>query len=193
MKALATVFAATLAGLALNAPVSAADSVYFKSPVNFAGTGCPAGSIAVTGANTDTLSILFDQYDAGNNAMTGLNRSACSFAVPVHVPQGMQVSVMTADWQGFAQGRTQLSRKYFFAGAPNQPWLRNDYNAPNGKDFLERDGLMHSSSTWAPCGQDIQLRINSNIRSIGGGSYMAVDTVDLKNKVVFQLQWRGCR
>ena len=192
MKTFATAIAATVLGFGLSTAAHA-DSVYFKNPINFAGTGCPANSIAVTGANTSTLSILFDQYDAGNNSITGLNRSSCNFAVPVHVPQGMQVSVMTADWQGFAQGRAQLSRKYFFAGAPNQPWLRNNYNSGGGRDFLERDNLIHSTTTWAPCGRDVQLRINSNIRTLGGNSYMAVDTVDLQNRVVFRVQWRNCR
>ncbi|MCB1619147.1 MAG: DUF4360 domain-containing protein [Thiothrix sp.] len=192
MKTFATAIAAAVLGFGLNTAAHA-DSVYFKNPINFAGTGCPANSIAVSGANSATLSILFDQYDAGNNSITGLNRSACSFAVPVHVPQGMQVSIMTADWQGFAQGRTQLSRKYFFAGAPAQPWLRNNYNSGGGRDFLERDNLIHSTTTWAPCGRDVQLRINSNIRTLGGNSYMAVDTVDLQNRVVFRVQWRNCR
>lgn len=196
MKALNAVSAVTLlAVLVLSGNSNAAPTpVVFKSPIGFAGTGCPAGSISFAGENTDTLSVLFDAYDTGNQSASGQSRRAsCSFAVPIQVPQGYQVSTLTADWQGFAQGSTQLKRKYFFAGQPNQPWLTDSFNSGSGKDYLKRDTLLHSTTTWSACGSSVNLRINSNILANTPNSYMAVDTVDLKNKVEFQLQWRQCR
>lgn len=172
---------------------NANDPVYFKAPINFAGTGCPAGSIAVTGENTDTLSILFDKYDAGKESASGKRRSACSFAVPVHVPQGYQVSVLTADWQGYAEGKAELKRKYFFAGEPNVPTQVNRINSPAGEDFLFQDGRIHESLSVSACGEDKVLRINSSIIAKGSQSYAAVDTADLKNTVQFQVQWQRCK
>lgn len=169
------------------------DPVYFKAPINFAGTGCPAGSIAVTGENTDTLSILFDKYDAGKDSESGKRRAACSFAVPVHVPQGYQVSVLTADWQGYAEGKAELRRKYFFAGEPNVPTQVNRINSPSGDDFLFQDGRIHESLSVSACGEDKVLRINSSIKAQGNQSYAAIDTADLKNTVQFQLQWKRCQ
>ena len=101
MKFVASIAATALLGLSMVSNASASP-VYFKSPLGFAGTGCPAGSISVNGENTDTLSILFDAYDAGSDAASGQGRRAsCSFAVPIQVPPGYQVSTLTADWQGF--------------------------------------------------------------------------------------------
>ncbi|MEZ5537375.1 MAG: DUF4360 domain-containing protein [Thiolinea sp.] len=192
MKLTASLFSVALLGLSMAAPASASP-VFFKSPIGFAGTGCPAGSISVTGENTDTLSVLFDSYDAGSDAASGQGRRAsCSFAVPIQVPQGYQVSTLTADWQGFAQGSAQLKRKYFFAGQPDAPWLTDYFNSRSGTDYLKRDTLVHSTTTWSECGRSVNLRINSNILSGGSGSYIAVDTVDLKNKVQFRMQWRKC-
>lgn len=193
MKLLTAITTAAVLGLSMSSAAHAADNVYFKNPVGFAGTGCPAGSVSVNGANTDTMSILFDQYDAGAGSASGQpGRASCNFAVPVHVPQGFQVSNMTADWQGFAQGQTTLKRKYFFAGAPSTPWVTSNFNSPAGVDFLKQDTLSHGSFTWSDCGRDVMLRINSNARAIGGSSYMAVDTLDLQNRIVFQVQWRTC-
>ncbi|MGV6808889.1 MAG: DUF4360 domain-containing protein [bacterium] len=175
-----------------NSSANANDPVYFKAPINFAGTGCPAGSIAVTGENTDTLSILFDKFDAGKESASGKRRAACSFAVPVHVPQGYQVSVLTADWQGYAEGKAELKRKYFFAGEPNVPTQINRINSPAGDDFLFQDGRIHESLSISACGEDKVLRINSSIIAKGSQSYAAIDTADLKNTVQFQLQWQRC-
>jgi hypothetical protein len=193
MKILSTMVATTVLGLALGSgAASANDPVYFKYPLSFAGTGCPAGSASVTGEGSDTLSILFDSYDAGKDSTTGKKRVACSFAVPIHVPQGVQVSVLTADWQGFVEGKGELRRKYFFAGNPNRPWEVNTYNKPAGYNFTETDGRLHGSLSFSECGEDKIIRINSSIRTKGANSYMAVDTLDLKNKVIFHLQWKTC-
>lgn len=191
MKILSAIATTALFSLSMVSTASAS-AVFFKSPINFAGTGCPAGSIAVTGANTDTLSILFDSYDAGTESVSGVRRASCNFAVPVQVPQGYQVSVMTADWEGYAEGKVQLRRKYFFAGQPRAPWITSNINSRHGTDFSKRDNMVHRTLTWGKCGRSVNLRINSNLRARGRNSYAAVDTLDLQNKVKFHLQWRRC-
>ncbi len=168
--------------------------VYFKSPIQFRGTGCPGGSYTVSGQNTDTMTIMFDQYDAAKpprNAASGMFRTACSFVVPVSVPSGYQVSNLTSDWRGYAEGSTKLHREYFFAGQRGP----SANSKPKG-DYTLRDNLMHA--TWSPCGRGtVPMRINSSIRAISNPSYISVDTVDLKNKpkvvLTFRLKWRQCR
>ena len=191
MKILSAIATTALFSMAMTSTASAS-AVFFKSPINFAGTGCPAGSVAVTDANTATMSLLFDSYDAGADSVSGVKRSSCNFAVPVHVPQGYQVSVMTADWQGYAEGKVQLKRKYFFAGQPRAPWITSNINSRHGTDFLKSDKMLHRTLTWGACGRSVNLRINSNLRARGRGSYAAVDTLDLQNKVKFHLKWRRC-
>ncbi len=188
-KIFAFVPAVALSFFAGQAIATVAPSVYFKAPLNFAGTGCPAGAISVTGAETDTLKVYFDRYDAAkpkSDAASGMSRSSCNFAVPVHVPPGFQVSIMTIDWMGFAEGQTELRRKYFFAGSPFGP---SKVDHPVG-DFIIRD---NGSETWSKCGTDVVLRLNSSIKAKSNPSYIAVDTVDLeKNGVVIGLKCRRC-
>ncbi|MCI5179719.1 MAG: DUF4360 domain-containing protein [Candidatus Electrothrix sp. AW3_4] len=156
--------------------------VYFKEPIQFRGTGCPQG---VSGANTDTMTVQFNQYDAAKpprNAASGMIRTSCSFVVPVSVPSGYQISNLTVDWQGYAEGRTKLHREYFFAGQRGP----SKTSSPRG-DYIERDNLMHE--TWSPCGRGtVPMRINSSIRAISNPSYIAVTKM-----VKFRLKWRKCR
>ncbi len=191
MKMVKAIFLIALLAL-FASQAAAADPVYFRAPLNFAGTGCPAGTIAVSGENTDTLTVMFDQYDAAkpkSNAASKMWRTSCNFAVPVHVPQGFQASIMTIDWMGYAEGQTELRRKYFFAGSPFGP---SKVDHPVG-DYVLRDAQGHVSVVWSKCGTDVQLRLNSSIKAKSNPSYIAVDTVDLKNKIIFQVQWQKCR
>jgi hypothetical protein len=170
--------------------------VYFKAPVDISGTGCPVDSFTVTGEESATLTIMFSKYDAADppeNAASTLLRSSCNFAVPVHVPAGWQVSTLTADWMGFSQGETEFKRQYFFADQAGRPEDVTAFNDPDGIDYVERDTLTPPSYTACrPQAQDIILRINSDVQAKGSDSYIGVDTVDLNNAVVIELNWRKC-
>lgn len=94
---------------------------------------------------------------------------------------------MTSDWRGYAEGTTELFREYFIVGQRGPKKTSN----PTG-NYVERDNLMHAS--WSPCGAgNVIMRINSAVRAARPNSYIAVDTVDLQNKVVFQMKWQKCR
>ncbi|MCW5212394.1 DUF4360 domain-containing protein [Desulfobulbus sp. TB] len=190
--ALAAMVSSTLISTPLFAHHSS-PPVYFKAPVQFNGTGCPSGSATVSYKNTNTMTIIFSQYDAAKpkrDAASGMMRTACSFVVPVSVPSGYQVSNLTAEWRGYAEGRTKLHREYFFAGQRGP----SKTSSPQG-DYVERDDLMHT--TWSPCGRGVvPVRVNSSVRAISNPSYIVMDQMDVKQQrggVVFRLKWRKCR
>ena len=192
MKLLTTIVATAVLGLGMVSSVQARPAVYFKNPVGWAGTGCKAGSATVIGANSDTLSILFDSYEAGKASESGKKRVACSFAVPIKVPRGFQVSHLTADWESYVEGKGQLSRKYFLAGRPYTGWKRNTFRNSGGGNFTRRDNIYHASFATGCNGGTYNLRINSQVKAQGRNSYIAVDSLDLKNKVLFRLHFRRC-
>lgn len=189
MKTLSTLIAGTLLALTVSQASVATPSnntVFFKAPA-IAGSGCPAGSsdFAIT-PDGATLSILFDSYIAepGNKS--------CNIAVPVHIPNGFQVSTMTADFRGFVEGRAELRRSYFFAGDQTRPKKTRLYSK-DGDDYTVHDDLVTMSESWSRCGEDVNMRINSRIRTRNKHSSISVDSLDLTNGVVFQLQYRQCR
>ncbi|MCI5208250.1 MAG: DUF4360 domain-containing protein [Candidatus Electrothrix sp. ATG2] len=174
----------------------AEEQPYFKAPMDVAGTGCPQYSVTVTGDGTDTLTIMFDQYDAADppsSAASGLKRSSCNFAVPVHVPAGFQVSHLTADWRGYSEGETELTRQYFLADQPTSQITKiTTFYEYNGIDFFEQDSL--DPSHYTTCqrqARDVMLRINSEVDTKGSDSYIAVDTID--KALVFDLNWQECK
>lgn len=194
MRILSTIISGAVLSFAMISSATAAPAVVFKNPVGWAGTGCPARSVSVTGANTATLSILFDAYEAGRDSETGKKRVACSFAVPIRVPRGFQISHLTADWEVYAEGRGQFSRKYFLGGRPTTNWKRQNLNGgSNGRNYTKRDNLYHSSFATGCNGGQYNLRINSEVKAANRNrDYVAVDSADLNNKVLFLLRFRKC-
>jgi hypothetical protein len=184
--------AAALAAVAVSVVSGqAAAQVYFKGPVDFAGTGCGAGSYTLTGVGTDTLSIMFSAYDAADppeHSRSQLTRAACNVAIPVHVPEGCQISVITADWRGYSQGTTELVREYFFAGEQN---MKKAYRpALPYEDYTTTDRLQYKTVRAAE--DDVIFRINSSVHTLAAESYIIVDTVDLKNTLVLHLNQESC-
>ena len=164
--------------------------VYFNGPVEFAGTGCGAGSYTVSGNDgTKILSVLFSAYDAGNDAASGLQRSACSFTVPIHVPAGYQISTMSADWRGYGEGSVEFSREYFFAGKVGN----RKTTTPSG-DFTEQDQDMQIGSCAEPRAKDILLRVNSAVLAADDGNYnyIVIDTVDQTLALTLELHVEKC-
>ena len=168
---------------------------YFKAPMDVTGTGCPQG-FTVTGEGGDTLTIMFDQYDAAvpkDDAASGLTRSSCNFAVPIHVPAGSRVCQLSADWRGFSEGETELTRQYFFADqSTNQLDKSTIFTETEGIDYTERD-LMSPGDyiTPQPQARDVIFRINSAVEAKSSDSYIAVDTLD--KALVFELNWQECK
>ena len=84
------IFAAVLFA-ALFASQANAAKVFFKSPAEFAGTGCKPGQFSFSGQGTDTLTVLFSAYDAAqptHKAPSRMGRTSCNFVVPVQVHEG---------------------------------------------------------------------------------------------------------
>lgn len=188
MKTLSTLIAAATLALAAGTASAAPsnNSVYFQAPA-IAGSGCPAGTtdFAIT-PDGQTLTVLFDSFSADPGNVT------CNLAIPVHVPNGFQVSLMTADYRGFVQGKAELRRSYFFAGSTG-PSLVTPLTSPGGKEYTQRDNLVSMTETFARCGQDVNLRINSRIRTRTNSSSISVDSLDLNNGMIFHLKYKKCR
>jgi hypothetical protein len=183
--------------LTVTAHNAGAASPYFKAPFEWAGAGCPSGTISVVGENSPTLTVMFDKYDAGNGmpSQSGQSRVGCSFAVPIHVPKGFQLSKVTADWMGYTKGSTKLKRKYFFAQQPQTTVNKvSTFPPPNGNDFTVHD-TTPPYSTCKNTDQLLTFRVNSSVEANGNPSFIVVDSVDMNNhdlKVILNLQWVTC-
>lgn len=191
-------FSLALAVLALP---SFADNIRLGDP-SYGGTGCPAGSAAVAlSPDAKSLSILFDQYvvEAGGNSGRDTDRKTCNIAVPVHVPQGLSVSVFKVDYRGFNSlpygSYSQFNVEYFFAGNRG-PSYQKTFNGYLTDNYLLSNTLTASAIVWSPCGQDVNLRVNSSMlvrtNAQRHQAFATVDSADIRSGLVYHLSWRRC-
>lgn len=183
----------------LGAPAFAAD-ISLGEP-GYGGTGCPAGTVSVTlSPDAKSLSLLFDQYQVAVGGDTGksFNRKSCNIAIPVHVPQGLSVSVMKIDFRGFnhlpQSATSQFNVEYFFAGTRG-PSFQKVFRGPLDDDYLINNELTVQAIVWSGCGADVNLRTNSSMRvqTVANREAMAsIDSEDIKAGIIYQLQWRSC-
>lgn len=190
----------SLALFVLSLP-SLADSIQLGVPA-YGGTGCPANSAAVAlSPDAKSLSILFDQYvvEAGGNTGRGTDRKTCNIAVPVHVPQGLSVSVFKVDYRGFNSlpygASSRFNAEYFFAGSQGPSYQKTFYGQLVS-DYLLTNDMMATASVWSPCGADVNLRVNSAMlvrtNSRMQQAMSTVDSVDINAGLIYHLQWRRC-
>ena len=177
-----------------------ADTILLGNP-GYGGTGCPAGTVSATLApDQKSLSLIFDEYyvEAGGSTNKAFDRKSCNIAIPVHVPQGLSVSVLAIDYRGYnnipSGARTTFSVEYFFAGAQG-PSFNKTFNGPIDKDYLIKNKLTAQALVWSACGADVNLRTNSSIRvqtKQNKEALATVDSEDVSAAIIYQLQWKTC-
>lgn len=187
--------------LVLVATSASADDIRLGQP-GYGGNGCPNGTAsAILSPDHKSLSILFDQYSAEAGRTTGrtVDRKSCNIAIPVHVPQGLSISLIQVDYRGFnslpAQGSSRLEVDYFFAGQQG-PHFQRTFNGPQNSQYLASNNLLVGANIWSPCGADTNLRVNSSIvaqtNSYNEQTLATIDSADIKAGIVYQIQWKTC-
>ncbi len=182
------------------ATAAQADDISLGIP-GYGGTGCPGGSVSATlSPDAKSLSLLFDSYavEAGGTTGKSFDRKSCNVAIPVHVPQGLSISILAIDYRGYnnipSGANSQFSVEYFFAGARGPTFARR-FNGPVDADYLIHNDLTASAIVWSACGADVNLRTNSSIRVTTRANRQALATVDSEDvsaAIIYQLQWRQC-
>ena len=191
--------AVALSALVIAGPASA-DDISLGTP-GYGGTGCPAGTVStVLSPDAKSLSLIFDQYEVSAGGTTGrsYDRKSCNVAIPVHVPNGYSVSVLSVDYRGFnhvpVRGYSQFNVEYFFAGGRG-PAFRKTFYGPLDSDYTISNQLVAEAMVWSPCGADVNLRTNASMRVNTYNNAEAsatVDSEDVNAAIVYHFQMRTC-
>ena len=196
--------------LALLASASASAALADAPPyvrvrnISYAGTGCPAGSVAENvSPDRQAFTVLFDQYQAstGPGVPFTEKRKNCQVNVDLDFPQGWSFSLFTVDTRGYValdpgvNGLQQSS--YYFQGQMGTARLATPMYGPLDQDYEVRDTLGVQSLVWSPCGAQRALNINTEVRvssfDPNAQGLITTDSIDGQFHLIYGLQWRRCQ
>jgi hypothetical protein len=178
----------------------APDQVTVKSLV-FAGTGCPAGSVASNVSPDRTaFTLLFDNYIAqvGPGVPFKEKRKNCQLNVQLDFPQGWSFSLVQVDVRGYGSldpGVTgeQLT-SFYFQGDQNTVNLPYDFAGPMDDNYEALTAVPVVQQVWSPCGAVRSLNINTSVKLMGAGNgLLTVDSLDGQVQEIYGIQWRRCQ
>ncbi len=177
------------------------DEVYVNS-ISYAGSGCPAGTVAnVLADDAKAFTLLFDSYvaEGGPGIPLSAGRKNCQIAVDLRFPQGWSYTIVDVDYRGYAKvdaGALGTQKTtYYFAGQTGSASMKTDFPGPYAKDYQIRNSLGLAAAVFSPCGVNRALNLNTQVRVQTSGSQRALMTLDsIDGQVTHQygLQWQLC-
>ncbi|MFG2844604.1 DUF4360 domain-containing protein [Kitasatospora sp. NPDC101155] len=206
--AVATAVSATLVGTSTfggdSLPTPPDRIVIDVATVN--GSGCPAGTAAVAVSPDNTaFTVTYSSYLAqvGVGSKPTDFRRNCQLDLRVHVPQGFTYAIASADYRGFAHleaGATGIQRAgYYFQGDPGTTYRSHRFDGPTDDNWQVTDTVDVAALVFAPCGEERNFNVNTELR-VGAGtsdpahttSFMTMDSTDGSINTVYHLAWKQC-
>ncbi|MEO3756427.1 DUF4360 domain-containing protein [Streptomyces sp. B6B3] len=167
------------------------------------GSGCPAGTTAVSVAPDRTsFTVTYSDYLAqvGLGADPADFRKNCQLNLSVDVPDGFTYAIFGLDYRGYAHladGASGLQQAtHYFQGSTNDVVVSREFEGPYDDDWQVSDDDL-GALVWAPCGEQRNVNINTELRvdsgSSGGSavSFLAMESTNVP-AATFHLTWKRC-
>jgi len=178
--------------------------VYIEG-ITYAGSGCKAGSVAISKANDwKTVTLSFDSYVASIGPGVGFSerRKNCNINVKLHYPNGYQYTLYQTDYKGYCEIEKGVNARqqseYWFAGFMDKKATFKSYWQGKYSDgFSFRDTIANEACVWSPCGASTTLNIDTQLNLENGGDkkssgFITTDVIDHKVKTIYGVRWRKC-
>ncbi|MFI5981091.1 DUF4360 domain-containing protein [Streptomyces sp. NPDC051555] len=169
------------------------------------GSGCREGTAQVAVAPDNTaFTVTYSEYLAqvGPGAPPTAFRKNCQLNLRVHVPNGFTYAIVQADYRGFGslqRGATGQERAgYYFQGMPQTTQRTHQFTGPLDDNWQTTDKTEYADLVWAPCGEQRNFNINTELRVSAGTSapgttsFMAMDSTDASVNTLYHLAWQVC-
>ncbi len=195
--------ALTLAGASAQAETRAVPAYAKVRHISFAGTGCPAGSVAgLFASDLTAFHMYFDDFvaETGPGVPFSAKRKNCQISIDFDLPSGWSYSVASVEYKGYVALDSGVSAQqtstYYFQGQSAQARLSSTMYGPAAHGYTIRDTLGISGLVWSPCGLSRALNVNSqvlvNSTSSASSGIITLDKIDARVAHVFGIQWRRC-
>jgi hypothetical protein len=174
--------------------------------VTVIGSGCPTGTAAVAvSPDNEAFTVTYSNYLAqvGVGSKPTDFRKNCQLNLRVHVPQGFTYAIAQADYRGFAslaRGATGVQRaNYYFQGSSQTVFANHNLRGPLGDDWQATDTVSVDALVYAPCGEQRNFNINTELRVDKGTSnpntttsFVTMDSTDGSIKTLYHFDWKRC-
>lgn len=181
------------------------DQVWIKT-VNFAGSGCPAGSAVGTLATDGSfLNIAFDSFIAsvGPGIPITENRKNCDLTFEIHFPKGWSLTIFDTRYEGYAKlgpKVTALQRStYRWGGQTSSATVTVNFGAgPKDLNYVITESFKTEALVWSTCkGTTADLIINTEVRTDNsqnkqGSGLITIDAIEQKVTQIYHCRWRKC-
>lgn len=170
--------------------------------ITYAGSGCPAGTVAQN-ISPDRLAftLLFDNYvaEAGPGVPLSQSRKNCAVNIDLQYPAGWTYTLFAIDYRGFANlqaGVTGTQKaSYYFQGSGQTHSGQSTLYGPRQSDYTYRDTFANQS--WSVCRVFRSLNINTQVRVDNSAApsrsgMMTVDSIDGQVVQTYGIIWRRC-
>ncbi len=168
------------------------------------GSGCPAGTAAVAAATDNTaFTVTYSDYLAqvGQGADPTDLRKNCQLSLRLHVPQGFTYAIAQADYRGFAHlargaTATQLA-SYYIQGTSPTTRSSHPLGGPYSDNWQFTDRTNVTELVYAPCGEERNVNVNTELRVSAGSSgdansFVTMDSTDGGVSTKYHFHWKQC-
>jgi hypothetical protein len=198
---IATLFTITLSSI----PAFADAPSYVRiNNISYAGSGCPAGTVAENiSADKKAFVLLFDSYIAeiGPGISVREARKNCQISIDLNYPRGWSFALMGLEYRGFANLDTGVEAvqrtSHYYAGQGGAANFSSTFRGPMSYDFQINDNLAATALLWSPCNAQRALNINTQIRldnsrNPRGSGLITVDRINTVMSHRYGLVWKRC-
>ena len=202
VKPLAVFCAALFTCLAIG-PASARAATSSQPPhftvqlLSINGSGCPAGTAAVSAAPDESeFKVTYTQFaaSAGGGASPADFRKNCQFDMLVSVPSGWTYGIASQRYRGFANldtgARGTIQTDYYFSGIPGTNPQYRPLSGPMNTDYEFDD--QQPVLTWAPCHFSTTLNVDTSLQVFRGTNPCFFDEITMNSTDSPQLAFRRC-
>lgn len=196
------VSALTLAAASMAAPLATeVPPLATIASISYGGTGCPQGSLQYVLSNDrKTVNMLYsNDFTAAVGPGISITeaRKNCQVALSVKHSAGWTYGIDSSSYIGHVdleKGVTGVQKTtYYFAASTDQADDTNVWTGPVDKTYYVKNEA--ASIVWAPCGGDVALNINSQVRLDAGENdkLRGKITTDLgRLTLAVGLTWKKC-
>lgn len=165
------------------------------------GSGCARGSaFTVLDKEKKELLVIFDDYLVEAYGSSRVARKNCALAIPIHLPKGISVSLVSQKIEGFNMipegASTVLSTESFFAGSQGEI-VTQKFDGELDDIFEVDTALPIETATPTATGTDFILRVNTSLRvkTNRRGDYALAGIVAIgekENSLKYSLKFTKC-